>query len=96
LKITREILKSGESVNGSFSHRQIALLGEDRNISGWYGRLIGKEVLPSAIAEFVELKDAHLSRGRPPRRRISEDVLTRIDERLTRIENILICNNPKV
>lgn len=62
--VTRDVMMQGASSRGGYSRKQIAALGENQRIQGWYGRLIGKEVPREAVERFLRMKDAHLGAGR--------------------------------
>jgi len=57
--ITDQMIEEGMSDNGSWSFKQIMLLGFGRH-KGWRRRAIGKEILTERYTEFLVLKNAHL------------------------------------
>jgi len=57
--ITDQMIEDGMSDNGSWSFKQIMLLGFGRH-RGWRRRAIGKEILTERYTEFLALKNAHL------------------------------------
>lgn len=64
MKLTRELINKGESSNGGWSKKQLALLGIDWPPEpGWPLRLEGVEIPDADYAEFVRIKDAHI---KPP------------------------------
>ena len=68
IKIDKDLLDRGKSRNGSWSRKQLSLLGVKWPLkSGWSRRMIG-EIIPSKDAqEFIELKDKHLGIPKEPR-----------------------------
>ena len=61
MKLTRHLLEQGMSRKGSWSVKQLTLLGvKPTGDKGWKHRVIGREYPVSVIGEFLSLKDAHL------------------------------------
>lgn len=61
MKLTRHLLEQGMSRKGSWSVKQLTLLGvKPTGDKGWKHRVIGREYPVSVIEEFLSLKDAHL------------------------------------
>ena len=59
--ITKDILKQGISINGSWNEKQLNALGtKSINNKGWYIRLLGSNVSEQQIKRFIELKDIHI------------------------------------
>ena len=59
--ITEDILLQGMSRNGSYSCKQIRMLGSHiKKNKGWRRRLIGTSVPEANIKRFISLKDTHL------------------------------------
>ncbi len=60
--LTNEMIEQGRSRNGGWSLDQFRLLGFDSfPQKGWKKVLIGKEIEPEIIKQFIELKDKHLN-----------------------------------
>lgn len=60
--ITKELLQQGVSKNGSWSYKQLKLLGLKHPLkSGWKQKILGLEITLEAAAEFVGLQNKHLT-----------------------------------
>lgn len=66
MKLTKEILDQGKSINGYWSKKQLTLLGLDffHLRKGWKRSIIGWQFSPQTIDEFVSLKDKHIKASR--------------------------------
>ena len=62
--LTKDLIQAGISNNNGFSVKQIAALGENQKISGWFRRLVGKVVTEEEYRQFLNLKNAHLKMNR--------------------------------
>jgi len=61
MKLTREDIEKGRSLNGGWSQKQLELLGVGWPLpKGWARSLVGMEVDEKAYLQFVNLKDQHL------------------------------------
>ena len=66
MRLTEDIIEAGQSRNGGWSERQLALLGVAWPPgAGWKRDAIGREVPNPAVEEFLALKDAHLPQESP-------------------------------
>lgn len=64
-KVTNYLMGMGMSRNGSWSNRQIMLLGVPFPLeSGWRRKILGSFISARNAAEFLALKDAHLKKIR--------------------------------
>ena len=55
------LVAQGESVNGGWSRKQLALLGVSwPPETGWKDRLVGTEIDSDVENEFINLKDQHI------------------------------------
>lgn len=68
IKLTKVILEKGKSRNGGWNTSQLKCFGESFN-KGWYNRLIGKKVHEFQVRRFLELKDQHLSKKGPKKKK---------------------------
>lgn len=60
--LTEEIFNKGKSIRGGWSNKQLALLDVfPPFIKGWKNTIIGKDFPIDVLAEYVDLKDDHLS-----------------------------------
>lgn len=75
MKITQAILNKGKSSNNGWSYRQISLLGENQKNRGWKKRIIGKNVPRYQVEQFLELKDAHLRKGKKKKHKHKDHVV---------------------
>ena len=65
MKITREILEAAKSDLGGYSDAQFALVGIFRPIpKGWRKQVVAKEFPDADVAQFVALKNKHLTPAR--------------------------------
>ena len=62
MKLTKEILERGRSVNGAFNAKQLTALGLDiHNLwKGWQKKIIGNEYTFEAIETFLLHTNSHL------------------------------------
>lgn len=61
MKLSREDIEKGRSINGGWSQRQLELLGVKWPLpKGWARSLVGTEVDERQYANFLALKDQHL------------------------------------
>jgi len=61
MKLTREDIEKGRSLNGGWSQRQLELLGVKWPLpKGWARSLVGMEVSEDAYRRFIAMKDQHL------------------------------------
>ena len=60
--ITKETLELGKSVNGSWSDKQLRLLGVKTTMfnPGWKQRLLGSDVSLENVKQFIILKNSHI------------------------------------
>ena len=61
VKITREILERGRSINNSWNKKQLVLLGVYNLKSGWINKLIGTSIEEKKVKEFLALTNTHLT-----------------------------------
>lgn len=60
--VTEELMKEGMSLRGSWSLDQLRILGVSIPLgSGWRKRLIGSNVSEAQVAEFLRLKNKHMT-----------------------------------
>jgi hypothetical protein len=61
--LTKEDLAEARSTLGGYSFKQYGLIGVPvaPTPSGWRRLVLGKDYPPEVIAEFIALKDAHLT-----------------------------------
>ena len=62
IEITEAILEKGKSRNNGWNMKQLSYLGIDELEKGWRSRLIGTKVSIDNLENFLEYKDAHLSK----------------------------------
>jgi len=63
--LTKEHLLAARSDLNGYSDKQFALIGIARPIpKGWRKKVVGKEYPDEVVAEFVALKNAHLTPAR--------------------------------
>ncbi len=61
VKLSHELIESGQSDHGGWSQEQLALLGvEWPPLKGWKKRIVGREVQAGNVLKFLKLKNAHL------------------------------------
>lgn len=61
IRVDMVLLKQGRSRNGSWSKRQLEILGVEWPLEkGWRRRLLSTSVPKVSVKRFLELKDAHL------------------------------------
>ena len=67
LTVTNELMKEGMSRNGSWSDKQLRMLGIEttKNNPGWRRRLMGTIITEQQKKDFLALKDAHLCLKHP-------------------------------
>jgi len=63
--VSHELLEAGRSDRGSWSKRQLQLLGASYPLrTGWKQQILGREISEQAAAEFIALKNQHLKPDR--------------------------------
>jgi hypothetical protein len=62
-QMTLAILNRGKSSNNGFNKKQLAILGEPDQISGWRQRILSRQYTEKQLKEFFALKDAHFKNG---------------------------------
>ncbi len=75
--ITKKLLEQGLSMNGALSAKQVEVMGEDKTVSGWHLRLMGKSVTEQQKIRFLELKNAHL-KNKKKYKHLNQPMLFRI------------------
>lgn len=61
--LTIEVFKSGASVKGGYSYKQLTLLGVGCPLEkGWQYGIIGRDFPDETINQFIALKDGHLQK----------------------------------
>jgi hypothetical protein len=62
LKITREFIFAGQSVNGGWSRAQVQELGVEWPLRlGWINEVVGKEVSQESADMFINLTNSHIT-----------------------------------
>lgn len=82
--ITERLLKQAISSNGSYSYKQMKLMGLSvPPKKGWQKKLVGLEITLEAAAELVGLKDKHL--GKKMEFKSHKDIIRELESTVVRL-----------